>query len=50
MASSQQGACDAVVVSAGFSGLYALHSLRDGPSVLSNMPVSIEQHVEWITG
>ena len=30
MASSQQSTCDAVVVGAGFAGLYALHSLRDG--------------------
>jgi cation diffusion facilitator CzcD-associated flavoprotein CzcO len=86
---------DAIVVGAGFSGLYMLHSLRkqglfgmgitgrdglrlqdkwrDGPrtylgfitrgfpnlfvitgpqspSVLSNMPVAIEQNVEWIAG
>ena len=30
MASSQHSTCDAVVVGAGFAGLYALHSLRDG--------------------
>ena len=29
MASSQHSTCDAVVVGAGFAGLYALHSLRD---------------------
>jgi cation diffusion facilitator CzcD-associated flavoprotein CzcO len=29
MANSQQSSCDAVVVGAGFSGMYMLHSLRD---------------------
>jgi cation diffusion facilitator CzcD-associated flavoprotein CzcO len=55
----------ALVVGTGFSGLYQLHCLRDrlGISALlleagagvggtwywTNMPVAIEQHVEWIT-
>src|SRR5262249_56330501 len=33
---------------AGFPNLFAITGPQS-PSVLSNMPVSIEQHVEWIT-
>ena len=43
---------DAVIAGAGFAGLYMLHPKpsprRGSPSVLSNMGVSIEQHVDWI--
>jgi cyclohexanone monooxygenase len=34
---------------AGFPNLFTITG-PGSPSVLSNMPVSIEQHVEWITG
>ncbi|MBV9247796.1 MAG: NAD(P)/FAD-dependent oxidoreductase [Acetobacteraceae bacterium] len=34
---------------AGFPNLFTITGPQS-PSVLSNMPVSIEQHVEWITG
>ena len=33
---------------AGFPNLFTITGLQS-PSVLSNMPVSIEQHVEWVT-
>jgi len=36
------------VASAGFPNLFMITG-PESPSVLSNMPVSIEQHVEWIT-
>ena len=37
------------VASAGFPNLFMITG-PGSPSVLSNMPVSIEQHVEWISG
>ncbi len=37
------------VAVAGFPNLFTITGPQS-PSVLSNMPVSIEQHVEWITG
>jgi cyclohexanone monooxygenase len=37
------------VTSAGFPNLFMITG-PGSPSVLSNMPVSIEQHVEWISG
>jgi cyclohexanone monooxygenase len=37
------------VASAGFPNLFLITG-PGSPSVLSNMPVSIEQHVEWIGG
>ena len=37
------------VMSAGFPNLFAVTGPQS-PSVLTNMPVAIEQHVEWISG
>ena len=37
------------IMTAGFPNLFMITG-PGSPSVLSNMPVSIEQHVEWITG
>jgi cyclohexanone monooxygenase len=37
------------VMSAGFPNLFAITGPQS-PSVLTNMPVAIEQHVEWISG
>jgi cation diffusion facilitator CzcD-associated flavoprotein CzcO len=37
------------IATAGFPNLFIITG-PGSPSVLSNMPVSIEQHVEWITG
>jgi cyclohexanone monooxygenase len=36
-------------MSAGFPNLFAITGPQS-PSVLTNMPVAIEQHVEWISG
>src|SRR5262249_15124031 len=36
------------IMAAGFPNLYTITG-PGSPSVLSNMPVSIEQHVDWIT-
>ena len=37
------------VATAGFPNMFMITG-PGSPSVLSNMPVSIEQHVEWISG
>jgi cyclohexanone monooxygenase len=37
------------IMSAGFPNMFAITGPQS-PSVLTNMPVAIEQHVEWISG
>jgi len=47
-ATGQIRSYDAVIIGAGFPNLFTITG-PGSPSVLCNIPVAIEQHVDWIT-